>query len=50
MNFVSFMYHWNNLKELDPDQLVTDLELTTEDILERFSHEAEEFIKREFDE
>ena len=39
-----FAYHMANLKELDPDQLVNDLGLTTEQILARFKDEAIAFI------
>jgi len=42
------MYHWYNLEALDPDQLVTDLEITTEELLEAFSEQAYAFIKQEF--
>jgi len=48
MNAVDRVYHWANLKELDPDQLVSDLNLTTEEILDAFHERAEEFIQKEF--
>jgi len=41
-------YHWMNLRELDPDQLVSDLNLTTEEILQAFPRKAEEFNEKEF--
>lgn len=41
-------YHWENLEALDPDQLVADLGLTTEEILHAFAHVAVEFIEKEF--
>lgn len=43
-----FQYHWDNLGELDPDQLASDLNLTSEQIRDRFRAEATEFIFREF--
>ena len=43
-----FNYHWENLVALDPDQLVADLGLTTEEIMARFYHECQEFIEKEF--
>ena len=48
MNDVDYVYHWENLSMLDPDQLVSDLNLSTEDILRAFQHEAQEFIEKEF--
>jgi len=41
-------YHMENLAALDPDQLVSDLQLTTEEILDAFEQIAEDFIEREF--
>jgi hypothetical protein len=41
-------YHMQNLAMLDPDQLVNDLQLTSEEILDAFHHIAEAFIEREF--
>lgn len=43
-----FVYHFNNLRALDPDQLVSDLQLTTEEILEHFHEEARTFIEEQF--
>lgn len=43
-----FKYHMDNLRILDPDQLVSDLNLSTEDILSAFHEEAREFIEKEF--
>lgn len=43
-----FMYHLENLQALDPDQLVADLGLTTQQILDAFPLEATEFITKEF--
>lgn len=48
MNEQDFRYHWENLEALDPDQLVSDLGLSTEDILTRFRDVAEDFIEREY--
>ena len=48
MNDLDYAYHFNNLRELDPDQLVSDLNLSTEDILMQFHEEAREFIEKEF--
>ncbi len=48
MNDEDFEYHLNHLKNLNPDQLVADLELTTEEILDAFSATAEVFIYKEF--
>jgi len=43
-----YMYHYDNLRALDPDQLVSDLNLTTNQILEAFHEEATEFIEENF--
>jgi hypothetical protein len=43
-----FMYHLENLQALDPDQLVADLGLTTQQILDAFTQEAVDFIAKEF--
>ncbi len=43
-----FAYHWRNLEELDPDQLVCDLNLSTEELLYAFTVRAREFIEDEF--
>ena len=48
MNEVDFRYHHDNLKELDVDQLVYDLGLTTEEIMAAFPHHVTNFIVREF--
>lgn len=48
MDAIDRVYHWSHLKELDPDQLVSDLNLTTEEILNAFHERAEEFIQKEF--
>ena len=48
MKMQEYAYHWDHLEALDPDQLVGDLQLTTEQILEAFPKEAMEFIRREF--
>lgn len=44
MNEQDYQYHYDNLEALDPDQLVADLDLSTEDILARFPTEARRFI------
>jgi len=49
MDAIRFQYHWENLEALDPDQLVSDLGLTTEDILAAFKEAARDFIKEEFE-
>ena len=43
-----YLYHIENLKALDPDQLVSDLGLSTEDIIEAFPAEVDDFIEREY--
>jgi hypothetical protein len=48
MNDIDFKYHMDNLRALDPDQLISDLNLSTEDILMHFHEEAREFIEKEF--
>ena len=48
MNYEDFAYHWGNLEALDPDQLVSDLNLTSEEILDAFETRAREFIEKEF--
>lgn len=48
MNDTDFVYHLSNLEALDPDQLVADLGLTTEQLLDAFGREVDAFIEREF--
>lgn len=48
MELHDFQYHMTNLEALDPDQLVADLGLTTDQILNAFMPEAIEFINKEF--
>lgn len=48
MEWEDFNYHWENLEALDPDQLVSDLGLTTEEILDAFTYKARKFIEKEF--
>ena len=48
MDDLDFMFHWDNLEALDPDQLVSDLNLSTEEILDAFDARAREFIYKEF--
>jgi hypothetical protein len=48
MNNEDFAYHMENLRMIDPDQLVSDLGLSTEDLLNAFWEEAREFIEKEF--
>lgn len=48
MNLVEMMYHLENLEALDPDQVVSDLRLTTKQILDAFPMETERYIEREF--
>lgn len=43
-----FYYHYCNLLELDPDQVVSDLQLTTEEILDAFPLRVAEYINEEF--
>lgn len=40
-----FDYHWENLRALDPDQLVSDLGITTDQLLMYFSTQAKQFIE-----
>ena len=44
----NFDYHLENLEALDPDQLVSDLKLTTGDLIGAFPNKVIEFINREF--
>lgn len=48
MNEQDFLYHLENLYELDPDQLVSDLNLTTEQIIKAFPNRVISFLKKEF--
>lgn len=48
MDELQVQYHLQHLAHLDPDQLVNDLQLTTEEILDAFEHVARHFIEREF--
>ena len=48
MNDLDLLYHMENLRMLDPDQLVGDLNLSTEEILDAFTARAVEFIEKEF--
>ena len=43
-----FDYHFANLQELDPDQLVSDLNLTTSEIMVAFPKKVDDFIDKEF--
>ena len=45
---IDFEYHMGHLEALDPDQLVCDLELTTEELIAAFPARAREFIEREY--
>jgi len=48
MNIIDYNYHLDNLRELDPDQLVSDLNLSTEDIIMHFPCEVRDFIEENF--
>lgn len=48
MNEIDYAYHYENLRALDPDQLVSDLNLSTEDLLMHFHEEVREFIEETF--
>ncbi len=48
MNADDYAYHLANLRELDPDQLVSDLQLTSDELLEAFRYKADVFILTEF--
>ncbi len=47
MGDLEYIYFWNNLEALDPDQLVCDLELRSSEILAAFPQKARAFIERE---
>jgi hypothetical protein len=44
----TILYHLDNLRELDPDQLVSDLNLSTQEILDAFPQRAIDFVIKEF--
>ena len=48
MENIDMLYHYENLSMLDPDQLVSDLNLTTQEILDAFHDRAVQFIEKEF--
>ncbi len=48
MNDIDMLYHHENLRALDPDQLVSDLNITTDQLLAAFSQRAIDFIEEEF--
>jgi hypothetical protein len=48
MNELDYKYHWENLEALDPDQLVSDLNLSSEEILSAFKEKADRFIEETF--
>jgi len=43
-----YEYHYKLMEALDPDQLVADLELETEDIMVRFPTEVRRFIEENY--
>ncbi len=45
MEWNEYVYHLNLLEALDPDQLVTDLGLTTEDIIAAHPEKVKAFIE-----
>lgn len=45
MNKQEYDYHYENLLNMDPDEIVGELELTSEDILNAFEWRVEQFIK-----
>jgi hypothetical protein len=48
MNDQDYLYHLQNLYELDVDQLCSDLRLTTADIIHEFPEKVTEFLNKEF--
>ena len=45
MNTQEYEYHYDNLANMDPDELVCELDLSTEEILNRFAPEIEAHIR-----
>mgnify|MGYP000167816457 CR=1 FL=1 len=43
-------YYMETLSALDPDQLVSDLRIESDEILEAFPEKAKRFIEREYGE
>jgi hypothetical protein len=48
MNDIELLYHLENLQALDPDQFVSDLNISTDELLEAFQERALKFIREEF--
>lgn len=45
MNVQEYEYHLENLRNMDPDDVVGELELTTEEILEAFESRVDFYIR-----
>ena len=45
MNRQEYEYHYENLLNMDPDVVVGELDLSTEDLLNAFEFRVEEYIK-----
>ena len=43
-----YEYHYHHLEELDPDQLVCELDLSTEEILAAFPVRVREFLEKHY--
>jgi hypothetical protein len=48
MDYTEYEYHYKLMEELDPDVLVSDLELDTADIMARFPNEVRHFIEENY--
>lgn len=48
MDAIEYQYHYDTLSELDPDTLVNDLGLSSEDILARFPTEVRRYIEENY--
>ncbi len=48
MDHTEYARRWDDLAAMDPDYLVDVLGLTTNDLLNAFGPEADEYIEKEF--
>lgn len=48
MNTQEYEYHLDHLKNMDPDQLVAELDLSTDEILDAFAPQVEQFIRENY--
>lgn len=48
MNAQQYDYHYENLANMDPDDVVGELELTTEEILEAFPSRVDFYIRENY--